>query len=72
METALDVGPLTIQKTRLHRDSLADEVAVVTGAGSNIGLATARSLAWLGARVVIAEISAKSGAAAASLIDQEN
>jgi NAD(P)-dependent dehydrogenase (short-subunit alcohol dehydrogenase family) len=39
---------------------------IVTGAGSGIGLATAQCFAEAGARVVVAEISAKAGEAAAA------
>ena len=45
---------------------LADKVAVVTGAGSGIGLATARRFAAEGARVVCADIDAEAGAKAAA------
>jgi NAD(P)-dependent dehydrogenase (short-subunit alcohol dehydrogenase family) len=41
----------------LTRQSLAGQVAVVTGAGGGIGFEAARVLIWLGARVVIAELS---------------
>ncbi|CAM5462605.1 3-oxoacyl-ACP reductase [Streptomyces abikoensis] len=44
---------------------LQDRVAVVTGAGSGIGLATARRLASEGARVVCADIDETAGKAAA-------
>ena len=40
---------------------LTDRVAVVTGGGRNIGLATAMALAEFGAKVVIAEIDPKVG-----------
>lgn len=51
--------------------SLAGQVAVVTGAGRGIGYEAARALAWLGARVVIAELDRKSGLAAAQRICEE-
>lgn len=41
----------------LTQESLKGQVAIVTGAGGGIGFEAARGLAWLGARVVIAEIS---------------
>jgi NAD(P)-dependent dehydrogenase (short-subunit alcohol dehydrogenase family) len=45
---------------------LAGKVAVVTGAGSGIGLATARRFATEGARVVCVDIDAAAGEAAAA------
>ncbi|WP_280382006.1 3-oxoacyl-ACP reductase [Nocardia wallacei] len=45
---------------------LQDRVAVVTGGGSGIGLATARRFAQEGAKVVVADIDATSGEAAAA------
>jgi NAD(P)-dependent dehydrogenase (short-subunit alcohol dehydrogenase family) len=45
---------------------LAEKVAVVTGAGSGIGLATARRFAAEGAKVVCVDVDAESGAKAAA------
>ncbi|MFO7996773.1 MAG: SDR family NAD(P)-dependent oxidoreductase [Dehalococcoidia bacterium] len=72
MTNQLDVGPLSMEKSGLKRSALDGEVAVVTGAGHNIGLAVARSLAWLGAKVVVAEMSRQRGNEAAALINREN
>ncbi len=46
-------------------ERLTDRVAVITGAGSGIGLATARRLAAEGARVVAVDIDEAAGAVAA-------
>lgn len=54
----------------LTQQTLTGQVAIVTGAGGGIGYEAARSLAWLGAKVVIAEVS-KSGAEAARRINSE-
>ena len=47
-------------------ERLQDRVAVITGAASGIGLATARRLAAEGARVVVADVSDQAGQDAAS------
>jgi NAD(P)-dependent dehydrogenase (short-subunit alcohol dehydrogenase family) len=46
---------------RLERGTLAGQVVVVTGAGGGIGFEAARSLLWLGARVIVAEIDTEAG-----------
>ena len=55
----------------LNRQSLINQVAVVTGAGGGIGFETARALCWLGARVVIAEVDKSKGKNAAEHIQDE-
>jgi NAD(P)-dependent dehydrogenase (short-subunit alcohol dehydrogenase family) len=61
-----------MDKTHLKKDALAGEVAVITGGAGNVGLGVARSLAWLGAKVVIADVTAESGKAAEELINNES
>ncbi len=72
MDRILDVGPLAMDKTGLKKGILAGEVAVVTGGTGNVGLGTARSLAWLGAKVVIADVTPEAGKEAEELINSEN
>jgi NAD(P)-dependent dehydrogenase (short-subunit alcohol dehydrogenase family) len=62
---------MLIGKGNFSHDSLKGEVAVVTGAGRGIGFEAARSLVWLGANVVIAEIDEKNGKAAEENINKE-
>ncbi len=72
MDKRQGIGPLAMDKTKLKKDALAGEVAVVTGGAGNVGLGTARSLAWLGAKVVIVDVTPEAGKAAEELIDSEN
>jgi NAD(P)-dependent dehydrogenase (short-subunit alcohol dehydrogenase family) len=72
MDTILDVAPLAMDKSGLKKDAMAGDVAVVTGGGSNIGLGISRSLAWLGVKVVIADINPETGYAAEKVINSEN
>ncbi|WP_433614137.1 3-oxoacyl-ACP reductase [Dactylosporangium sp. CA-139114] len=50
---------------------LQDRVAVITGAGSGIGLATARRFASEGAKVIAADLNADAGRAAAEEVGGE-
>ena len=62
---------MLIASGTLTRQSLAGQVAVVTGAGGGIGYEAARALAWLGARVIIAEVDARKGKPAAARLAEE-
>ncbi len=48
---------MLIEQMGLTQDALAGKVTLITGAGRGIGKELALALAWLGARVVIAEIA---------------
>lgn len=61
---------MLIEKMGLSRTALAGKVAVITGAGQGIGKELARALAWLGAKVIIAEIR-DTGAEVETLIRSE-
>ena len=62
---------MLISKGNLAKDSLKDEVAIVTGAGRGIGYEAARALIWLGANIVIAEINEKTGKSAVENLESE-
>lgn len=62
---------MLISEGNVPRDSLKDEVAVVTGAGHDIGYETARALIWFGAKVVIAEVDGENGKSAAESLRKE-
>lgn len=58
---------MSVQKV----NSLSEKVAVVTGAASGIGKATAMALAERGAKVVIADIAEKEGELTAKEINDK-
>ena len=62
----------TLENTCLKKGSLAGEVAVVTGATSNVGRGYAQALAWAGAKVVVVGRNARRGAAAVDEINRDN
>jgi len=62
---------MLISTGKLTRDSLANQVIVVTGAGGGIGFEAARALLWLGARVVIAEVDKPKGTEAVQRLAAE-
>ena len=67
----MDNRLLLISTGNLTPKTLADQVAIVTGAGGGIGFEAARALAWLGARVIIAEVDPKKGSQAESMLRAE-
>ena len=72
VETFLDITPIDYSKTCLKEGSLKDEVAVVTGSTTNIGLGYARAIAWAGGKVVVTGTNEKAGAEAQRVINAEN
>jgi NAD(P)-dependent dehydrogenase (short-subunit alcohol dehydrogenase family) len=62
---------MVISQLGLKQDALRGETVIVTGAGGGIGYEAARSLLWLGANVVIAEINHTNGRKAERTLEQE-
>lgn len=62
---------MIIETGNLTGHSLAGRIAVITGAGGGIGYEAARSLLWMGSKVVVAEINPKTGQQAARRLNQE-
>ncbi len=62
---------MLITRGNLIKGCLTGKVVVVTGAGGGIGFEAARSLLWLGAKVVIAEVDAVKGTNAGRLLTEE-
>jgi NAD(P)-dependent dehydrogenase (short-subunit alcohol dehydrogenase family) len=66
METFMIISQLGIKP-----DALRGETLIVTGAGGGIGYEAARSLLWLGANVIIAEINHQNGRRAEHALEDE-
>ena len=62
---------LIISQGCLVKGQLDSTVVLITGGGGGIGLEAARSLLWLGAKVVIAEIDKKKGMEAERQLQKE-
>ena len=62
---------LIIESSKANRESLKGNVTVITGTGRGIGYEAARALAWLGAKVVIAEINEANGKSAEQKVNDE-
>ena len=72
IDTFLDIEPIDFTNTGLTRDSLKDEVAVVTGSTSNVGLGYVRAIARAGGKVVVSGTNENAGAEIVRVIDAEN
>lgn len=62
---------LIISKGCLEEKQLLGNIALITGAGGGIGYETARSLIWLGVKVIIAEIDKAKGKKAEIELNRE-
>lgn len=62
---------MLIEKSGLSRTTLDGKTVLITGAGGGIGYEAARALAWLGAKVIIAEIDSKKGKTAEREINEQ-
>jgi NAD(P)-dependent dehydrogenase (short-subunit alcohol dehydrogenase family) len=62
---------MIISTGTLSQNSLLDKIAIVSGAGGGIGYEAVRSLIWMGAKAVIAEISKSSGKQAEARLNAE-
>lgn len=58
--TIFETHPI-LSQTDLKMDALSGKIVIVSGAGGGIGYEAVRSLLWLGAVVVIAELDRQSG-----------
>ncbi len=68
--TTQDLLTSILERTNLEPGCLSGKIALVTGAGGGIGFQTARSLLWLNASVIIAEIDRKSGKLAEKVLSK--
>ncbi len=62
---------MLIATGKLTQGMLAGKVALVTGAGGGIGYEASRSLIWLGAKTIIAEIVKKNGVDSTRRLNEE-
>ncbi len=62
---------MLISTGKLSQQTLSGKVALVTGAGGGIGYEACRSLLWLGAKTIVAEINRKNGPEFARRLNEE-
>jgi len=68
----LNIEPIDLEYAGLSKDLLKDEVALITGAASNIGLGYARAIAWAGGKTIIADINERAGTETECVINEES
>lgn len=61
---------MLIKRNASLKDALKGQTVLLTGGGGGIGLEAARAFAWLGARVILAEIDADRGQRAQDAVDE--
>ena len=62
---------MLIEKSSIKKGCMGGKTILLTGSGGGIGFEAARTLAWLGARVIIAEINKGKGLDAERRINEE-
>ncbi len=63
---------MLIERNASLKNILAGQTVLLTGAGGGIGFEAAKAFAWMGAKIIIAEIDAKKGLSAENLINEQS
>lgn len=63
---------MILEKNNYDQHALLNKTVLITGGGGGIGLEASRAFAYMGAKVIIAEIDADRGKQAQELISKEN
>lgn len=63
---------MLIERNASLKNILAGQTVLLTGAGGGIGFEAAKAFAWMGAKIIIAEIDAKKGLSAENFINEQS